>query len=206
MRENHQPPLCPLVAGFTLISGEEKPADPEEFKPKEKPELNEPTKKNKPSTKVDNTKSKCKQSKVVRRGGDCKKRYVKGESASCIKVFSANCAYLKHGKIKSLNAEVRSTKANIVTLQETHYRQKGKSMMDKSFVVFEAIRNKKGDGTVIAVHENLKPKLIEEYSDEFKLLVLEVKTESHNIRVISGYGPQENQNRLVKKNKWKCCS
>ena len=120
-------------------------------------------------------------------------KYVKGESASCIKVFSANCASLKHGKIKSLNAEVRSTKANIVTLQETHYRQKGKIMMDMSFVVFEAIRNKKCDGTVIAVHENLKPKLIEEYSDEFELLVVEVKTESHNIRVISGYGPQENQ-------------
>ena len=64
--------------------------------------------------------------------------------------------------------------------------------MYKSFVIFEAIRTKKGGGTAIAVHENLKPKLIEEYSDDFEILVVEVKADKHDIRVISGYGPQEN--------------
>ena len=43
--------------------------------------------------------------------------------------------------------------------------------MDREFVIFEAIRAKKGGGTAIAIHEDLKPKLIEEYSDEFELLV-----------------------------------
>ena len=173
-------PFHTLVAGFSGFSGAEKPCNKKQHKPKEELNVKSPTKNNKPKL------------KVVRRGGDCKFKYVKGESAVRLKIFSANCASLKNGKINSLNAEVRSTKANIVTLQEVHYRQKGKIKMDKSFVVFEAIRTKKGGGTAIAVHESLKPKLIEEYSDEFELLVVEVETKENNIRIISGYGPQEN--------------
>jgi exonuclease III len=64
--------------------------------------------------------------------------------------------------------------------------------MDKSFVIFEAIRSKKGGGTAKAINENLKPKRIEEYSDDFELLVVEFDTREKNIRIISGYGPQEN--------------
>ena len=64
--------------------------------------------------------------------------------------------------------------------------------MGSDFVTFEAIRNKKGGGTMIAVHHDLNPKLIEEYNDEFELLVVEIETVEENIRVISGYGPQEN--------------
>ena len=153
-------PFHTLVAGFSGLSGAEKPCNKKQHKPKEELNVKSPTKNNKPKL------------KVVRRGGDCKFKYVKGESAVRLKIFSANCASLKNGKINSLNAEVRSTKANIVTLQEVHYRQKGKIKMDKSFVVFEAIRSKKGGGTAIAIHEDLKPKLIEEYNDEFELLVV----------------------------------
>ena len=107
-------------------------------------------------------------------------------------IFSANCTGLKNGKLVSLNAEVRNIQANIVTLQETHFKQKGKIKMDKQFVIFKAIRNKKGGGTALAVHEDLKPKLIQEYGDEFELLVAEVKTVDGPIRVVTGYGPHEN--------------
>ena len=117
---------------------------------------------------------------------------MKSKFASSLKIFAANCAGLKNGKQNSLNAEVRSTKANIVMLQETHYKQKGKIKLDKQFVVFEAIRTTKGGGTALAIHEDLKPKLVQEYSEEFELLVVEVKTEDGRIRVITGYGPQEN--------------
>ena len=58
--------------------------------------------------------------------------------------------------------------------------------------MFEAIRVKKGGGTAIAIHEDLKPKLIEEHSDEYELLVVEIKTKDKDIRIMSGYGPQEN--------------
>ena len=130
--------------------------------------------------------------KRVRRGGDSKKNHVIGHCATSLKIFSANCASLRNGKMGSLNAEVRATQSNIVTLQETHFTEKGKIKLDKQFVVFEAIRPKKGGGTAIAVHEDLKPKLIEEYSDSFELLVVEIETQNKSVRVISGYGPQEN--------------
>ena len=59
-------------------------------------------------------------------------------------------------------------------------------------VVFEAIRKAKGGGTLIASHKSLNPRLIESYEDEFELLVVELELEEKNIRMISGYGPQEN--------------
>ena len=64
--------------------------------------------------------------------------------------------------------------------------------MNSKLVVFEAIRKRKGGGTLLAVHEDFNPKLVEEYSDEFELIVVEITTEDQNIRIITGYGPQEN--------------
>ena len=51
-------------------------------------------------------------------------------------------------------------------------------------MIFEAIRKAK--------HEDLRPKLIEEYSDPFGLLVVEIETRYRAIRIITGCGPQEN--------------
>ena len=45
---------------------------------------------------------------------------------------------------------------------------------------------------MIASKKDLNPKLIAEYSDEFKLLLIEIELKNWEIRVISGYGPQEN--------------
>ena len=59
-------------------------------------------------------------------------------------------------------------------------------------IVFEAIRKAKGGGTLIASHISLNPKLIESYEDEFELLVVDLDLKEKKIRVISGYGPQEN--------------
>ena len=45
---------------------------------------------------------------------------------------------------------------------------------------------------MIGVHKSLEPMLIEEYSESFELIVVEVKVGRKVIRVITGYGPQEN--------------
>ena len=66
-------------------------------------------------------------------------------------------------------------KSNLITVQETHFRKKGKFQIP-NFIIFESIRAKKGGGTLIAAHKDLNPKLIEEYSEEFELLVIEVST------------------------------
>ena len=44
---------------------------------------------------------------------------------------------------------------------------------------------------MIGVHKGLKPFLIEEYSSDFELLVVEIKVANRDVRIISGYGPQE---------------
>ena len=45
---------------------------------------------------------------------------------------------------------------------------------------------------MIGLHVNLNPVLIKEYSEQFELLVVEIAVNTNRIRVISGYGPQEN--------------
>ena len=118
-------------------------------------------------------------------------KHVKRNYAASLKLFSTNAAGLVKGKLDSLKAEVANSQANLVTIQETHCHRKGKVQL-QDFVTFEAIRSKKGGGTLISAHKNLNPKLIEEYSDIFEILVVEIETELKSIRVISGYGPQEN--------------
>ena len=94
-----------------------------------------------------------------------------------LKIFSTNAAGITSGKADSLVAEVKATGANIVTIQETHSMIKGRIKMHSSFVLFESIRAKKHGGTLCAIHEDLKPKLISEYNDPFELVVVEIETE-----------------------------
>ena len=138
---------------------------------------------------INNTHKSIKIVKKVRRGNR-KKFHMTRQYSDCVKMFSTNGAGITKGKQNSLRNEVMNTKSNVVTAQETHSTEKGKIKIT-NFITFEAIRKKKGGGTIIAVHEDLSPKLIEEYSEEFELLVVEIKTKQKDIRVISGYGPQE---------------
>ena len=48
------------------------------------------------------------------------------------------------------------------------------------------------------MHKSLSPILIEEYSDCFEFLVVEVKMGGRNTRIISGYGPQGNWKFVIK--------
>ena len=114
-----------------------------------------------------------------------------GETNHRLKLFATNAAGVVDGKLSSLRSEVNETEANIVTIQETHSKQKGKIQL-QDLVSFEAIRKKKGGGTLCAIHKDLSPKLIEEYNNEFEMIVVEVKVNNKDIRIITGYGPQEN--------------
>ena len=57
--------------------------------------------------------------------------------------------------------------------------------------IYEAI-GKKEHGLMIGVHVAHQPVLMSEYSDTIEMLVVELKASSKEIRVINGYGPQEN--------------
>ena len=121
------------------------------------------------------------------------------KSDKVIKIYTTNAAGLK-SKMKSLSAQVKSLDIPIFTVQETHFTTKGKIKID-GYIVFESIRTKKKNGgTAIGVHETLNPVLIEEYSSEFELLVVEIKVNKRDIRIISGYGPQKTCQRLKEQN------
>ena len=94
------------------------------------------------------------------------------------------------GKLESFYQELKVNKASIFTLQETHFTKKGQIKIE-NFEIFEAIRNKAKGGTAIGVHTGLKPVLIKKYAEDFELVVVEVKANTKEIRIISGYGPQE---------------
>ena len=109
-----------------------------------------------------------------------------------ITIFSANCAGCSN-KIKSLEDNVSHIGAGIFTLQETHFKHKGRlNHKFSEFEIFESIRKKQKGGTLIGAHKSLQPILIEEYSEDFELLVIEVKIGEKDVRIITGYGPQEN--------------
>ena len=104
-------------------------------------------------------------------------------------IFSTNAAGL-HKKVNSLKKELNESNAAVFTIQETHYAKKGKLKVN-NFEIFEAIRKKVKGGTMVGVHKGLCPILIQEYCEDFELLVIELKVKNREIRVISGYGPQE---------------
>ena len=134
---------------------------------------------------------KSQQNKKVTKKTSDKEEEEKNKTSGNLNIFAANADGLQ-GKELSLKNEVIESKASIFCVQETKFRKSGRFAMN-NFVVFEAIRkNKEKGGTMIGVHENLKPVLIEEYSETFELLVVEIRVEDKEIRVITGYGPQEN--------------
>ena len=106
-----------------------------------------------------------------------------------VNMFSNNCngANLK---VESLKYEIKRTCSTIFTLQETHFSKKGRIKIE-DFVIFEAIR-KKEHGLMLGAHMKLHPILISEYSDTFEMLVVQIKVDGREVRVITGYGPQKN--------------
>ena len=101
--------------------------------------------------------------KKNRHGSNAKTCKVKSKP---LKLFSTNGAGVVYGKIDCLVSEVKATGSTAVTVQETHCRRKGRIQFE-DMVVFEAIRAKKGGGTLCAIQKDLNPKLVEEYNDDF---------------------------------------
>ena len=106
-------------------------------------------------------------------------------------VLSTNAASLK-SKLPSFRRELDSCQAGLFSIQETHFSTRGKIALD-NFEISEAIqKGKEKGGTMIAIHTVLRPVLIDEYNDPFGLLVVQIKVVNRDIRIISGYAPQEN--------------
>ena len=79
---------------------------------------------------------------------------------------------------------------HIVVIQETKSKRKGKVEL-KGYRIFELIRGDNGGGIMIACISSLQSTLIYEGDCECEVLVVEIKMNHENIRIIAGYGPQE---------------
>ena len=112
------------------------------------------------------------------------------KNQKCLNIFSTNAAGLKN-KAHSLKNGLKHLSVGVFTIQETHFRKKGTFKVE-GYEIFEAIRNKQKGGTMIGIHNALNPMLIKQYDEDFELLVVEIEVAKEQIRVISGYGPQEN--------------
>ena len=106
------------------------------------------------------------------------------------KIFGSNANGLK-GKVDSLIAAIKfHNYPSCITIQESKLRSKKFEI--PGYQVFLQNRDGFGGGLVTAIDENLASVLISTSGSE--ILVVQVRLGHRDIRIINGYGPQENEN------------
>ena len=107
-------------------------------------------------------------------------------------ILGSNSNGLK-AKLESLKNTVRHFDfPSAVCLQETKLRFAGKIKLE-GYQTFELVRNGFGGGLLTAIKSNLSPVLVSAGKNDTELLVVQVKIGKLNVRIINGYGPQENE-------------
>ena len=135
-------------------------------------------------------KPKKKEHKKFRKNSSANKRNSETVKQSSIVILTTNAAGLRY-KDSDLKNKVKCVNSSIFTVQETHYTKKGKFEME-NYNIFETIRKcKQKGGSMLGIHMDLHPVLVNEYSEEFELMVAEITTGNTKIRIMTGYGPQE---------------
>ena len=110
-------------------------------------------------------------------------------------------------KLPSFKAMIHAIKPDVFILQETKLVVEG-SLKIEGYVIFEKVRTLKGGGgLVIGVKPKLAPIWVNEgEDDETETLSVVIKTKTKNIRVCSGYGPQNNAPEEAKDKFWEYVS
>ena len=132
--------------------------------------------------------------KVSKRGGVRSKnnRMKKHNKNVKFSILGSNSAGLK-AKSDSLMHNIRLFNfPSCLTIQETEMRKSGGIKL-KNYQVFEKIRQGYGGGLLTAVDQNLKPVLIECANEESEILIVQCQMDNMKIRIINGYGPQEDE-------------
>jgi predicted nucleic acid-binding Zn-ribbon protein len=88
-----------------------------------------------------------------------------------VNILTTNAAGLRY-KAGELKNKIKHFDSTIFSVQETHFARKGRFEIEK-YVIFEAIRKgKQKGGSMLGVHVDLCPVLVQEYSDKFELIVV----------------------------------
>ena len=110
-----------------------------------------------------------------------------------------NSAGLK-AKKDSLEAIVNIFKnPSCIALQETKLA-KNSNFQLPNYQVFQRNRNSLGGGLLTAVDPSLNPMLIAAKNEEAEILTVQLELDKKKVRVINGYGPQDDdiqQNKLI---------
>ena len=128
-------------------------------------------------------------SKQTRRGYS-RKIYKGGKSKSQQLVILGNNAAGINKKRESLFFLINSIKPAVLTIQETKLTQY-RTLKIPGYEVFEHLRGEKeGGGLLTAVLLDLDPVIVT-VEDDIEILVVQFNLGGHKVRIINGYGPQE---------------
>ena len=97
-------------------------------------------------------------------------------------------------KLHSLDHVMKTVNPSVLCIQETKLRKAGKIKNEnsKNFVIFELTRKySHGGGLAILVKPELHPVFVSEGDDQVEILVVQIRVENLQIRIINAYGPQE---------------
>ena len=131
------------------------------------------------------------------------KRKHKNVSKS-LKIFAANAAGIKC-KLKSLDGILLKLQPQIWMLEETKLKpnEKIKCEAAKDFQIFYLNRqDAQGGGLALGIHKDIECALVREGNDDIEALSVQTVLGGIPVRVILGYGPQENANIKKKNDFW----
>ena len=126
--------------------------------------------------------------KKTRRGWGRKNKAIK------LSLFANNANGIKAKKDSLLNTLKTYEAPSCVLIQETKLRFPGTFKLP-GYQIFEKTRDGLGGGLLTAVEEGLSPVLICSGCNEAEILVVQIVVGKYKVRVINGYGPQENENK-----------
>ena len=131
-----------------------------------------------------------KKRKKTRRGYGVKNLRKNNLNEIKLSIIGTNSAGLK-GKTESFFSLINIFSPSIITIQETKHKRIGTTKL-AGYQTFEMVRaNKGGGGLLKAVKEDLNPVLVSQRDDDVEIVVVEADLGRKKLRIINGYGPQE---------------
>ena len=109
-----------------------------------------------------------------------------------LSLFGNNANGLKAKKESLLNSMKNYDFPSCILIQETKLRTPG-TFKIPGYQIFEKNRIGLGGGLLTAIDDNLSPVLISTGSIDSEILVTQILAGSQKIRIINGYGPQEQE-------------
>ena len=132
---------------------------------------------------------------------ECRNRIKKSE---ILKVYGVNAAGIR-SKIKSFDQVLKQLKPQIWMLQETKLRANETLKCEASddFQIYYLNRQEsQGGGLALGVIKDIESTLIREGDDDIEVLSVQAVLGKIPVRIIIGYGPQENALKEKKNNFW----